>query len=170
MTAPSADLQSLNQGSGFITLWKVDLSPIGGSTYYLTNEGGNPSFGGQTYTSFPIDGTGFDQVLTGNQPKPTLSVSDVDKLFFASLVTLGDAVGGMVTRYRTFAKYLDGGSSPDGSRYMKDVYLIEQKTAHVPGKLITWQLSTISDRLGMYLPRRQFLQDKGFPGLGLFRT
>jgi lambda family phage minor tail protein L len=173
MTLPARELQELHQGSPLFVGYKIDLTSLGGEVYYVTNNslpsGGNASFGGQPFLAFPVQGTGFDGVLTGNQPKPTLTVSDVSRVFFSAVATLGDGVGGEVTRIVTYAKHLDDGSDPDASKFGIWVGQIDQKTEHIPGETITWALSALSDRMGFYLPRRQFLQSKGFPGLGLFR-
>jgi lambda family phage minor tail protein L len=173
MPIPHADYQELHQGSAYVELYKIDLTEIGGTTYYVTNwskpDGGNIVFGAQTYVALPIKGEGFAQELGGVQSKPTLSVSDVGKVFFASLNTLGDCIGGKVTRIETFERYLDGMPDADPSKFKSSTYIIHQKTEFIPGKHIKWALSSISDRLGFFLPRRQFLGDKGFPGLSLYR-
>lgn len=50
MPAPYADLQNLNQSSGFVELFTLDCSAIGGTVYRFTNhpnpDGGPLVFGG----------------------------------------------------------------------------------------------------------------------------
>ena len=173
MTVPYTDLQNQNQTSGFIELYVLDCTAIGGSIYHFTSNvnatGGSLSFGGQTYTGIPIQTTGWDFTAAGNSPKPTLTVSNVQKTLLSAVVSLGDLVGATCVRYRTWEKYLDSGSSPDSSKYLgPDVYIVEQKTGHNK-MLIQWQMTSVIDRMGMKLPRRQVLKDKGFPGVARTR-
>jgi lambda family phage minor tail protein L len=173
MTTPSTDLANLNQTSGFIELYTLDASALGGSVYYFTSNvnasGGALVFGGTTYAALPIATTGWDFTSAGTTPKPVLSVSNVNKTLLSAVVSLGDLVGAKVTRIRTYEKYLDAGSSPDSSKFIgPDVYVIEQKTAHNKNT-ISWQMTSILDRMGMKLPRRQVLKDKGFPGVSRTR-
>lgn len=174
MTTPTADLANLNNDSPFVELFRVDLTPLGGSVYLFTNfanpDGTPLSFNGQTYQFLPIQAEGWDFTSTGTPPKPMLTVSNVSKTLLYDVISLGDLVGGTVTRIRTFAKYLDNGSSPDGSRFLgPETYIIEQKTGHNE-QFIAFQLTSIFDRLGMRLPRRQVLRDKGFPGVSRTRV
>lgn len=174
MPTPSSDLQNLNQTSGFIELFILDCSTLGGAVYHFTNHvsstGGSLSFGSTTYTAIAIKAEGWDLVATGSQAKPTLTISNVSKTLLSAVISLGDIVGATVTRYRTYEKYLDGGSSPDATKFLgPDFFYIEQKVAH-NNTIISWQLTTPIDRLGLKLPRRQILKDKGFPGVGATRV
>lgn len=173
MTTPNADLQNLSQTSGFIELFQLDCTPIGGPIYYFTtsvsSDGSPLLFGGNSYSPMPIATTGWDFTSAGTSPKPTITISNVAKTLMASVVTLGDIVGAKVIRIRTYAKYLDNGSSPDSTKYLgPDTYVVEMKTMH-DNTQISWQLSSIIDRMGLMLPRRQVLKDKGFPGVGRTR-
>ena len=168
MTTPSSDLQDINQTSPFIELYTIDLTAIGGSVYNYTNNvnstGGNIVFGSTTYAALPIKTEGWDYVSTGQSPKPTLTLSNVNKTMMSAVIALGDMVGGKVTRYRTYEKFLG-----DSSKFIgPDVYLIEQKIAHNKN-FISWQLTSVLDRMGIRLPRRQCLKDKGFPGISRTR-
>lgn len=173
MATPNTDLVNLNQTSGFVELFVLDCTALGGSVYRFTNNttaaGGSLSFGSVTYSAMPITTDGWDFTSTGTTPKPTLTISNVNKTLLGAVQSLGDLVGAKMTRYRTFEKYLDSGSSPDGTKYIgPDVYIVEQKTAHNKN-LIQWQMTSIIDRMGMKIPRRQVLKDKGFPGVGRSR-
>jgi lambda family phage minor tail protein L len=173
MTTPNSDLQQLNQTSGFVELYTLDCSAIGGAVYNFTNTcdaaGSALIFGSTAYTQLPIVTDGWDFAASGAPAKPSLSVSNVSKSLLSAVISLGDIVGAKVTRIRTFEKYLATGSSPDGSKFLgPDVYIVEQKTLHNK-QVITWQLTSIIDRMGMYIPRRQCLKDKGFPGVSRSR-
>lgn len=173
MTVPNNDLNLLNQTSGFLELYVLDTTVLGGPVYRFTNNttasGGNIVFGGNSYTALPIKTEGWDFSSTGTTPKPTLTVSNVNKVLLASVISMGDLVGATLTRYRTYEKYLDAGSSPDSTKFLgPDVYTVEQKTGHNKN-YIQWQLTSILDRMGMKIPRRQVLKDKGFPGISRTR-
>lgn len=174
MPVPYADLQNLNQTSGLVELYTLDCTNLGGSIYRFTNEAaadGNPLvFGGVSFTPMPILTEGWDFSSTGSPPKPTLTISNVSKVLLNAVITLGDIVGASLMRQRTYAKYLDGGSSPDSTKFIgPEVYIVEQKTGH-NSEFIQWQLTSIIDRFGMMLPRRQVLRDKGFPGVSRTRV
>lgn len=174
MPAPYTDLQNRNQDSGFVELFTLDCTSLGGSIYRFTNHpssaGGPVYFGGNAFNPVPIASDGWDFSSTGTPPKPKLTISNANKTFLAAVLSLGDIVGASVTRVRTFAKYLDDGASPDSTKYIgPEVYIVEQKTGH-NNEFIQWQLTSILDRFGMRLPRRQVLKDKGFPGVARTRV
>lgn len=174
MTTPYSDLQNLNQNSAFIELFELDATAIGGTLYRFTpnvsEAGGSMSFAGNLYTAIPIVTTGWDFTSAGAPPKPTLSISNVNKTLLSAVISMGDLVGATLTRRRTFERFLDGSAEADGTMFLgPDTYVIEQKTQHNKN-LITWQMTSIIDRLGMRIPRRQILKDKGFPGVSRTRT
>ena len=173
MTAPYTDLQQRHQTSPFVELFTLDCTPLGGSVYRFTNypsaSGGALTFGGYSYTPLPIISSGWDFSSTGTPPKPTLTISNANKSFLGVVLTLGDIVGAKVTRIRTYAKYLNGEPTADSSKYIgPEVFVVEQKTGH-NNEFIQWQLTSILDRFGMKLPRRQVLKDRGFPGVSRTR-
>lgn len=162
------ELQKLSLDSPIVELFTIDCTPIGGSVYRFTpqfQDGGSVLFGGVSYTSLPITSEGWEVTATGTQPRPTLTISNVNSTLLSAVVTLGDIVGAKVTRVRTLRKYLDDGSNPDSNAFLlPDVYEIEQKIAHNK-TLISWQLSSVIDRFGTRIPRQQITKDK-FPGVG----
>lgn len=163
------DLQNLHQSNSLVELYKLDCTRIGGSVYYFTPhfaEGGSVSFGGITYMSIPVKTDGWEISADGTQPRPTLEVSNVNKILLSAITSLGDLVNAEVTRIRTFENYLDGGSTPDSSVYMTpvDVYVIEQ-LLQLNNTSVKFQLSSYLDKFGTKLPRRQFTRSE-FPGIG----
>lgn len=174
------ELQNLNITSAFIELFELDCTNIGGSIYRFTanahpSGGGGLSFGTKLYLPMPIVTSGWDFTATGTTPKPTLSISNVNKTLMGPILALGDLVGSKLTRVRTFARYLDDGETPSSTTFIgPDVYFVEQKTVHT-NSVITWQMTSIIDRMGMKIPRRQVLKDptpltpQGFPGVSRTR-
>lgn len=173
------ELQKSEQGSAFVELYSVDATAFGGSLYYFCNQknisGGNVVFGGITYQAMPIQVTGWDLSSTGTSAKPTLSISNLSKVLLAAVISQGDLVGAKVTRTRTFAKFLADGATPNATAFIgPDKMVIEQKTFH-DRSMIQFQLSSVMDRMGMKLPRRQVLKDANhlgcaFPGVSRTRV
>lgn len=167
----SGALQSLNQDSPLVELFTLDLTGIGGSVFRFTPhfaEASTISFGGISYLSLPIISDGWEVSASGTQPRPTLSISNVNQVLLNSVISLGDLVGADLILIRTFEKYLDGHPSGDPTKYLPaQVYQVEQKVAHT-AELISWQLSSILDKFGSKLPARQ-LTRTNFPGLGRAR-
>ena len=175
MTTITARSQT-NEGNNYIELFTLDATSLGGSIYHFTNsmppETGTISFNSITYTSLPIQATGFEMAADGTQAKPKLAISNVNRLLTATVVGLGDLVGAKLTRIHTFTHYLDGEAGADGSvHFPTDVFYIEQKVQH-DNEYIVWQLCSVIDRMGVMLPRRQITRqgdtrfDNGFKGVG----
>ena len=171
---PVAFDQALNKPalSEYVEMYILDCSNIGGSIFRFcpaTNNGVAVVYDGNTYSPLPIKTEGWEWSSTGAPPRPTLTVSNVNKFLQGAVQTLGDIVGAKLTRIRTFKQFIDGQPGADiNAKFPDDVYVVEQKTTH--NRLeITWVLSSVIDRPGLRLPRRQILRDKGFPGAARVR-
>lgn len=156
-----------------IKLYEVDLTAVGGSIFRLTNMSNNYStisFKGFIWVPFPIDITGLGYTQGEAPAKPVLVISNVTKLLQASVAAYGDVVGGKITRYQTFRKFLADGATPNNNAHKPaDTFLIDQKTSHNKSS-ITWNLISKLDIEEDKLPGRQMLRDPvgtqyGFPGL-----
>jgi lambda family phage minor tail protein L len=157
---------------GYVELFQLDLTALGGSVLYFTPHtvGGSTSvsFGGQVYTALPIGGSGWETSIDGAPPQPVLTVSNVNRFIQSYLSTYHDLVGARLTRITTFDKYLDSGSSPNSTQVIStNTYLIEQKTRQNKVQ-IDFKLSSLIDAPQFKLPRGQVLR-KDFPGAGLYR-
>lgn len=178
-TLISPELQKAEQGSAFVELYSLDATAFGGSFYYFCNQvnasGGSVVFGGITYMPMPISVTGWDMSSTGTAAKPTFSISNLSKVLLSAIISKGDLVGAKVTRIRTFAKFLADGATPNATAFIgPDKMVVEQKTFH-DRSMIQFQLSSVMDRMGMKLPRRQILKDPNslgcnFPGVSRARV
>lgn len=165
--------------SGYIELYDLDTTPIGGEQVYRYTPQNfssiNVTWKGNLYTPFPIEATGFEwDATTKSPPKPTLTVSNVNKFLLAAVISLGDLVGSKLTRWRTFVKFLDGQPEADSNaHFIPDVFIIDQKTSHSKIQ-VQWSLISPMDRTGLALPRRQILKDEtsygvAFPGVARTR-
>jgi lambda family phage minor tail protein L len=178
-TLINPELQKLEQGSAWVELFELDATAFGGTIFrfcnHLNTTGGNVVFAGLTYTAMPIEVSGWDLSQTGTSAKPTLSVSNISKVLLSAIISQGDLVGAKLSRIRTFSKFLADGSTPNSTAFIgPDKMIIEQKTFH-DRSMIQFQLSSVMDRMGMKLPRRQVLKDPNalgcnFPGVSRSRV
>ncbi|MTH61207.1 phage minor tail protein L [Paracoccus litorisediminis] len=142
--------------SALVSLFQLDATEIGGLTHNFTTEtraGAAISFGGTTFTSVPIQISGMTVSGQGALQTPTLSIANTDGLIQQIVNTWGDLEGARLTRWRTFARFLDGGTDPDGSAfYGPDVFIIDRKSSDTPEQ-IQWELSALIDKQGVYIGR-----------------
>lgn len=142
--------------SALVSLFQLDLTSLGGDLLNFTTElraGARVSFGGVQYAAVPVEIDGMTISGTGALQTPTLTIGNTDGLIQSIVNSLGDLAGCKLTRWRTFARFLDGGVSPDPTTfYGPDVYKIDRKSADTPEQ-IQWELSTLVDTQGMYVGR-----------------
>jgi lambda family phage minor tail protein L len=157
----SSAAQSPNTGA-LVELFRLDLTKVGGTVLYFCKGafGGLPvSFGGQAYTPFDLEVTGFVTNANGTLPTPTMKIANSDSMVQELVNTYGDLVGCEVRRVRTFEQFLDGQSEEDPNAFMgPDVFRIERKTDENP-IYIEYELSAAIDQEGKMLPGRQVLRD-----------
>lgn len=154
--------------SGYIELFELDCTSIGGDIHRFTpsipQNNQYITFDNQDYILIQIDFSGLSVKSDGSQARPTMSISNVNRVLLASVIALGDLVGAKLTRKRTFANYLDNGSDPNPNAYIEDVFYISQKTSQSPS-VITFELCTALDLTELKIPGRQCLK-KEFPAIG----
>lgn len=161
MPEPAGGLYGL-QHDAIIPLYTLDLNPIGyNQVYRFCNYNqinlSSVRFQGQDFTAIPIEVSGFE--ISGSnerQPTPTITVSNVFSTITALALAYQDLRGAKFIRQRTFAKHLDNGSQPDGSKeFARDIYYVERKATE--NKLtVTFELRTsIEYGLSAKLPKRQ---------------
>lgn len=155
MPAVSSEAVKLDP-TALVSLFQLDTTIVGGPVYHFTTEtraGNQISFGGVTFTALPIQITGMEISGQGAIQTPTLSIANTGPLLQEIVNTWGDLEGSRLVRWRTFARFLDGGADPDGSAfYGPDTYLIDRKSSDTPEQ-IQWELSALVDKQGLYLGR-----------------
>lgn len=159
----------------YVELFEIDCTGIGGVDIFrfIPHRFESPDleveWKGQTFIQFPVTAEGFEQQATGTAPpQPTLRISNVNKFVLAAVLELGDIVGAKVTRWRTYARFLDNGETPDPSaHYAPDIYYIQQKTGHTR-EGFEFTLSSALDLPGIKLPRRQILKDQSSDDRNLY--
>lgn len=162
------DMQAL-AGEALVELFVVDATAFGG-TLSRFHAGTNALtsavvWQGNSYPAMPIEAEGFEFTGNGKLPRPTLRAQNVDGLIGALVDTYDDLIGAVVTRKRTFVKYLDAVNFPGGvnptadpaAAFPDDVYAINRKASHT--KLaVEFELAALFDLHGVLLPRRQIIQ------------
>ena len=114
----SADITSQLQGiapTEVIELFQLELNADQhgvNQTYYFDggrqNDGQGVTFGGQLYTSIPMEADGFAYNGQGSLPRPTLRISNLFSTIPALIATVPNALeGANVTPLRTFAGYIE---------------------------------------------------------------
>jgi len=145
-----------------VQLFELDASVLGGDVYYFCNIAENTdfiSFGGQPYTPIPMASEGWEWTAQAAQPTPTLKIANLTDTIGSLVKEFDDLLGCIVTRKRTFSRFLDTGDEPDGDAYFPpDVYRIERKRSH--NRLyIEFDLANPVDQQGRYIPGRQVIRD-----------
>lgn len=121
---------------------------------------------GAEYVALPIEAEGFDINSKGALPRPKLRLANIDGLFSAAVRQSDDLIGCVLTRKRTFAKYLDAVNFPGGvnanadpGQYLiDDIWFIDQKVAE-NRYVVEWELASAFDLQGVMLPYRQIIQN-----------
>tara|TARA_A100001201_G_scaffold72449_1_gene66048 strand:+ start:4738 stop:5844 length:1107 start_codon:yes stop_codon:yes gene_type:complete len=131
---------------------------------------------GSQYYPAPFRMTGFETTMQGTIPKPKMALSAGEAgtkamaILKSKFRELDDLVGAKVTRYKTFAKFLDfenfkSGDVPQGfqpgvnAEFPREIFYIERKS--VENKFtIEFELSSNIDVEGTRLPKRIILANR----------
>lgn len=150
-----------------ISLYKLDATNLGAPApeYWTPGplNGQSAKFQGVTYTSLPIEVTGFEWTTQGTLPRPKLRLSNISAglggYATALVVAYGDLVGATLTRLRTFEMFLDDKPMADPTAYFEpDVFVVNRKAKHTKTD-IEFELASIIDQQGRMLPGRQVIRD-----------
>lgn len=146
-----------------ITLYTLDLTAFGLGIVRIapvTEAGGGVVlFGSEAYAPHPVRAEGFELTTAGSLPRPTFSISNLDNSFTALVEQNNDLHGGVLTRIRTYGRYLDNGDEPDGAATLPlDIYTLSQKTEHTMER-ISWSCVAAMDQEGVEIPGRTIVRD-----------
>lgn len=150
-----------------IEMFEVDASAMGAGIFRFhagTNEfNGDLIWQGNTYAAFPVEASGFD--ISGNTqlPRPKLTFSNVNQVVGALVRSYQDLLGAKVSRFRTYAKYLDeanfvgGNAQADpNAHFPPDIFIVERKVSETKLQ-IEFELTSAVDLEEIRLPKRQLL-------------
>jgi lambda family phage minor tail protein L len=156
-----SDVQRPDPGDR-IELFDLDCRSLGGDVYRFTKSifASQPVvWRGYTYTPMNVEITGFEINGKGTLPRPLMRISNTTMALSAAVLEWNELLGAVITRWRTFKKYLDQGTNPDPDAcFPPDIYIVRRRTKQ-NRKLIEWELGAFMDFEGKKLPRRQILRD-----------
>lgn len=178
MTSLVSQTQLLSIPAGLVELYVLDCTNIGGAIHRFTPIATTSTapiyWQGQMFIPLPISTTGWEYNSDGSQKKPQLLVSNVTRALLQEVINLGDIVGARLIRIRTFSNFLDGAADADPTQsYPPDEFIVDQKLTQDASQIV-WQMTSVIDRMGVKLPRRQVTKDGdkrycAFPAVGAFR-
>ena len=160
------DIQKLSPGT-LVELFDLDIN---GDAYHwhggLNELGAEITWRGTVYTAWPIEASGFEWRGSGTAPRPVLRVANGGGLVSALARANADLVGGLITRRRTFARYLDAINFPGGVNPSADpnaalpneMWFVERKAAETD-LFLDFELAAACDVQGVRIPRRQVIQN-----------
>lgn len=149
--------------SNYVELFELDALNIGGDIlrFHGYIQIGSIWWQGNEYKAWPIQAEGFELTGEGQQPSPTLRVSNLKNTLTPLVELLDDMVNAKVTKYKTLARFLDATNFPDGNpdanpteQFAPEVFYINQKTGQT-SEVIDFQLKSALELDGVYLPGRQ---------------
>ena len=158
-----ADVQSYTPGA-LLSLYIIDFTttnlPAPPATMFLysgvANNYGNLVFNGDSYTPFPMTVAGLKKSADGPFPRPIITISNIGGFMSKQMLLYNDFIGARVTRYQTFAKYLDGAPEADPNARNTEIYFIEQKKTETP-TVVELVMVTAADAMDSKLPARIML-------------
>jgi len=164
----ASDIQKLNPGK-IVDLFVLDTTALGGAVdrwHNGVNELGNDLvWQGNTYARLPIEAEGFQKTGKGPLPRPSVRVGNTSGLIGALARSLNGLSGAVVTRKRTFVKYLDAVNFAAGNPladpnvgFPDEIWSVDRKAGE-NGVFIEFELSAAFDVAGVMLPRRQVIQN-----------
>lgn len=151
-----------------VTLYQIDLTALGGTKHYFTNhvfeERVPIKFGGHTYVALPISMDSAEVDSQGAPPQPMLSIATSGGPLAALISNYNDLRNAVVTRFDTFAEFLDtrptgiGADEPnpnaDPAAIMNlDMFVIDRKQS-ADDVFAEFQLVAPTDQEGVMLPLR----------------
>jgi lambda family phage minor tail protein L len=141
-----------------IELFDLDLSPVGGGTYFFhPYDADSIDYLGNNYTHIPIDTEGFELTSRG-LPTPKITVSNVLG-FISGLIRDYDGLqGGKVTRTKLKQEVPPYNYLSTDVLGIPEIYLIDRATNETR-LTVTFELRSIFDLSSMKLPRRTIIQN-----------
>lgn len=124
--------------NNLVTLYELDLSPCIGRYGATTSDvyrwcdgvndlGNDIEWGGNTYSRYPIQTSGFDKQGNGSIPRPKLIAGNYGGIIGDLARDYNDIIGAKLTRTRTFAKYLDAINFKPQNYFVKTNNIVDAK-------------------------------------------
>ena len=151
--------------SPLVILYELDLTKWGQGIGRFTNQPRSDNrpiiFRGETFQVLPVEITGFETSGTGAPGRPTVTMASSASII-SLIIGCNDLIGATLTRVKTYECFLDDGDTPNPEAIFQiDAYRIERKT--MQNRLqVSFELTSILDQEGAYLPRCQALKNYCF--------
>lgn len=127
-----------------LSVFEVDASNIvPGTRFYFCNETEDVTIGGQTYTRYPVEVTGYSSNIQNRFPEPKLVLANADNLITNLILTLNGLRGAKVTRRRF----------KDTDEYLPDIFFVD--TYAETALTVELALRSPFQRGNLYLPKRR---------------
>lgn len=138
-------------------LFKLDVTPIGGSVYCFHEYNADPvTYNNNVYNSMPVEVDGFE-ISSKGLPTPTIRVSNILGLM-GTLVREFDGLQGAIVTRTTLVKQANGFAYTTAQVIGNpDIYIIDRPTNHTSIS-IAFELKSIFDLNSNKLPKRTILQ------------
>lgn len=154
----SAEQQKL-EPDFVVELFTLDASSFGGGTLNFFSGTSrlqqNVVWDGVTYYALPIESKGFEYRSRGELPRPRIAFANLNGTISALAQSFDDLLGAKLIRRRTFARHLDGASSPSTTvKFPEDIFYINRKVSENQ-LFIEFELATSFELDGVMFPRRQ---------------
>jgi len=171
----NADLQKLEPGAE-VKLYALDLTQFGeGVLRFHGHNGGVIVWQGEEYSAWPIEASGFERT-SAQPPRPSFKVGNIDGSITSLCMLYDDLVGAILTRHRTFKRYLDainfeGGVNPDADptqAFPAEVWFVDRKSNELP-EAVEFELASAMEFNNAQLPGRQILTLCSWVAIGGYR-
>lgn len=140
-----------------IKLYHIDLSSFGEPDIFLyegDKDAPDIMFGGQPYQSWNVKATGFKVVGKGRLPTPRFAMGDHYASLSAYIASHDQLRGAVITRRKTYKKYLDGQPGADSEQTqppeMYEIVRLESQKMN----MVQWQLESFLANRGKKIPGR----------------
>jgi lambda-like phage minor tail protein L len=157
-----SDVQLLDVPSPKVELFELDATGIGGGVVrfqYITGSDGPVMWQAEEYSYWPIETEGFART-SEQQPTPKLRVGNLDGSISLLCLIYDDMVGAVLTRHRTFARYLDGAADADPMMFFTpEIWYIERKSSET-AEFVEFELVSALDFGDAYLPSGQIIANQ----------
>jgi lambda family phage minor tail protein L len=171
----TSDLVNYSVDSPLVELFELTVGPEGNQTTYYFHPGveedlstvkfhplgdtsKNTDSEANEYIALPMQMTGVESTSDGAQPRPSLIMANVTNILRAELdddsFTIEDIVGGRITRRRTFAKYLVGGSDESSPDEFPVAKFVIDRLDSKSNTVVSFELTAPMDLENTMLPRR----------------
>lgn len=113
---------------------------------------------GFEWQPWPLEMEGFEYSGSGPLPTPRLRVGNINGIISAMTLENDDLVGVLVTRRRTWERFLDGAADADPNAELPpDTYRIERKAPSPYSVLVEFELASPIDHTGQQIPGRRVM-------------